>query len=108
MIEPIISPESEGRSMITLIRTFALLVCFTVVAAFGGIIAGLVITAAGMFFYQTGFQLPVSFYASIVFIIWSIGKYQLDRSEYKPKPEEVPAPIPSPRNFRKGPLIVMS
>lgn len=96
--------------MITLTRTLALLVSFTIVAAFGGIVAGLVIAVAGAFFYQTGFQLPVSFYASIGFIIWSIGKYQLDKSEYKPKPEpeQVHAPIPTPRSYRNGPLILMS
>lgn len=96
--------------MITLTRTLALLVSFTIVAAIGGVVAGLVITVAGMFFYETGFQLPLSFYASIVFIVWSIGKYQLDKSEYKPKPEpeQIHAPIPTPRSYRKGPLIVMS
>lgn len=96
--------------MITLLRTFALFITFTVVAALGGVVAGLVILVAGAIFYNTGFQFPVSFYGSIAVIIVSIGKYQLDKSEHNPKPEKVsaPAPIPNPRNYRRGPLIQMS
>lgn len=96
--------------MLTLLRTFALFITFTIVAALGGVVTGLIIFTAGGIFYNTGFQFPVSFYGSIAVIIVSMGKYQLDKSEYKPKPEVVTAsaPIPSPRNYRRGPLIVLS
>lgn len=85
-----------------------MLIAFTVIAAIGGLIAGLVIMGAGALFYHNGFQFPVSFYGSIAIIILSVLKYQLDKSEYTPKPVEISAPIPSPRSYRKGPLIVLS
>lgn len=96
--------------MPALLRKFALIVTFTIVASIGGVVAGLVILVAGALFYNTGFQFPVSFYGSIAVVIVSIGKYQLDKSEYKPKSEVVivPAPIPSPRTYRRGPLIVLT
>jgi hypothetical protein len=86
----------------------AMLITFTVIAAIGGLIAGLVIMGAGALFYHNGFQFPVSFYGSIAIVVLSVGKYYLDREEYKPKPVEVAAPIPSPRSYRNGPLIVLS
>jgi hypothetical protein len=85
-----------------------MLITFTVIAAIGGLITGLVIMGAGALFYHNGFQFPVSFYGSIAIIILSVGKHQLDKGEYKPKPVKIPAPIPSPRSYRKGPLIVLS
>ena len=94
--------------MLTMLRMTALLITFIVVAAIGGVIAGLVLMGAGALFYHTGFQFPISFYGSIMIVVWSIWKYQLDKSEYKPKPEKTPAPIPSPRHYRRGPLIPMS
>lgn len=94
--------------MLTMLRITAMLITFTAVAAIGGLITGLTIMGAGALFYQTGFQFPISFYGSLLIMAFSIGKYQLDKSEYKPKPEKVPAPIPNPRTYRRGPLIVLS
>jgi hypothetical protein len=94
--------------VISTLRTFVLFISFITIAALGGLVVGVVLTVAGALFYHTGFQFPVSFYASAAFIIWTIGKYQMDRNEYKPKPEPQPIYIPSPRHYRQGPLIRMS
>lgn len=94
--------------MRTMIRMTAMFITFTIIAAVGGLVTGLVIIGAGALFYHNGFQFPVSFYGSIAIALLSVGKYQLDKEEYKPKPVKVAAPIPSPRSYRKGPLIVLS
>jgi hypothetical protein len=94
--------------MIGAFRTIVLFISFIALAAFGGLTVGVVLTVAGALFYHTGFQFPVSFYASVMFIVVSMGKYHLYKNEYKPKPKRSPVPIPNPRNYRQGPLIVLS